>query len=257
MQAICVPTIISTVLISAAHSRRSGVTLRQMIGPHRDWHRYAPVAQVPTVGAGPGRLGRRRCHADRCALRTPSYPRVDAPGLESSQGRVPMPAAGHARARRQQVPAAVQRLSSGLAAVLGRVAGEGHQMSAFLVELDNHPGELARLCEAMASSGVNLLLCATAHGNSGVVAFIADDEAAAQAALDGAGIDYLLRPALTVRMENLPGAGAVAFRKLADAGVNVELLLPVRISDTEFFAVVCADDAAAAEAALGGQVISG
>ena len=100
-------------------------------------------------------------------------------------------------------------------------------MSAFTVELDNHPGELARLCEAMASSGVNLLLCATTHGNRRVVAFIADDEAAAQAVLDGAGIEYLLRPAVTVRMENLPGAGAAAFRKLAEAGVNVELLLPV------------------------------
>src|SRR5262245_12729600 len=110
-----------------------------------------------------------------------------------------------------------QQLSSGLTAVLGRVAGEGHQMSVFTAELDNHPGELARLCEAMASSGVNLLLCATTHGGSGVVAFIADDEAAAQAVLDGAGIAYLLRPALIVRMENVPGAGAATFRKLADA----------------------------------------
>ena len=129
-------------------------------------------------------------------------------------------------------------------------------MSAFTVELDNHPGELARLCEAMASSGVNLLLCATTHGNRGVVAFLADDEAAAQAVLDGAGIEYLLRPAVTVRMANLPGAGAAAFRKLAEAGVNVEMLLPVRISDEEFFAVICADDAATAEGTLGGQVIS-
>ena len=129
-------------------------------------------------------------------------------------------------------------------------------MSAFTVELDNHPGALARLCEAMASSGVNLLLCATTHGTSGAVAFIADDEAAAQAVLDGAGIEYLLRPALTVRMENLPGAGAAVFRKLAEAGVNVELVLPVRISDEEFFAIICADDAAAAERALGGQVIT-
>jgi hypothetical protein len=108
----------------------------------------------------------------------------------------------------------------------------------------------------MAGSGVNLLLCATTRGNSGVVAFIADDEVAAQAVLDGAGIEYLLRPAVTVRMENLPGAGAAAFRRLAEAGVNVELLLPVRISDGEFFAVICADDAAAAESALGGQVIT-
>lgn len=129
-------------------------------------------------------------------------------------------------------------------------------MSAFIVELDNHPGELARLCEAMASSGVNLLLCATTRGNSGVVAFIADDEAAAQAVLNEAGIEYVLRPAVTVTMENLPGAGAATFRKLADAGVNVELLLPFRISEDDFFAVICADDAAAAEDALGDQVIT-
>jgi hypothetical protein len=135
--------------------------------------------------------------------------------------------------------------------------GEGLQMSAFTVELDNQPGELARLCEAMAGSGVNLLLCATTHGDSGVVAFIADDEASAQAVLQSTGIEYLIRPAVTVKMENLPGAGAATFRKLADAGVNVELLLPVRISDREYYAVICADDAAAAEGALGGQVVSG
>ena len=129
-------------------------------------------------------------------------------------------------------------------------------MSAFTVELDNHPGELARLCQALASGGVNLLLCATTQGSSGNAAFIADDEAAAQAVLEGAGIEYLLRPALTVRMANLPGAGAAIFRKLAEAGVNVELLLPVRISDEEFFAVICADDPAAAERTLGGQVIT-
>ena len=129
-------------------------------------------------------------------------------------------------------------------------------MSAFVVELDNHPGELARLCEAMASSGVNLLLCATTHGGSGVVAFIADDEASAQVVLQSTGIEYQIRPAVTVKMENLPGAGAATFRKLADAGVNVDLLLPVRISDEEFYAVICADDAAAAERALSGQVVS-
>ena len=61
-------------------------------------------------------------------------------------------------------------------------------MRAFTVELGNQPGGLARLCEAMASCGVNLLLCATTHGQSGFVAFIVGDEAAAQAALEGAGI---------------------------------------------------------------------
>jgi hypothetical protein len=130
-------------------------------------------------------------------------------------------------------------------------------MSAFAVSLEDQPGELARLCEAMASSGVNLLLCATTYSGSGVVAFIADDEASAQEALEATGLEYLMRPALTVKLENLPGAGAAAFRKLADAGINVDLLLPVRISDELFFAVICVDDEAAARTALGDQIIDG
>jgi len=133
---------------------------------------------------------------------------------------------------------------------------EGHQMSAFAVSMEDQPGELARLCEAMASSGVNLLLCATTYSGSALIAFIADDEAAAEEVLESAGMEYLMRPALTVRLENLPGAGATAFRKLADAGVNVDLLLPVRISDELFFAVICVDDEPAARAALGDQVVA-
>jgi len=129
-------------------------------------------------------------------------------------------------------------------------------MSAFIVELDNQPGELARLCETMASSRVNLLLCATTHGGSGAIAFIADDEGSAQAVLDRAGIEYQMRPALTVRMQNLPGSGAATFRKLADAGVNVDLLLPVHISDELFFAVICVDNVEVASAALGDLVVN-
>ena len=129
-------------------------------------------------------------------------------------------------------------------------------MSAFAVSLEDQPGELARLCEAMADSGVNLLLCATTYSGSAVVAFIADDEAAAQDVLEAAGLEYLMRPALTIRLENLPGAGAAVFRTLADARVNVDLLLPVRISDELFFAVICVDDEDAARAALGDQVVT-
>jgi hypothetical protein len=129
-------------------------------------------------------------------------------------------------------------------------------MSAFTVEFDNQPGELARLCEALAARGVNIVVCGAAHGDAGTVAFIADDEMAARAALDGAGIEYDEHDALTVRMDNLPGAGATTFRKLADAGVNVNLLLPVRVSTDEFLAVICADDFASAASALGDQVVS-
>jgi len=129
-------------------------------------------------------------------------------------------------------------------------------MSVFTVDLKNEPGELARLCEAMAGRGVNLILCATTHGESGTVAFIAADEADAETALSDSDIGYTRRPALTVRMENQPGAGAATFRKLAEAGVNTDLLVPVRVSDDLFFAVICVDDPDKARRTLGVQVIS-
>jgi hypothetical protein len=128
-------------------------------------------------------------------------------------------------------------------------------MSAFTVELKNEPGELARLCGAMADRGVNLVLSGTSHGDRGTVAFIADDEATARTVLQDAGIEFAERPALTVRMDNVPGAGAATFRKLADANVNMDLLLPVRVSKEQFFAVICVDDVAAASEALGEQVV--
>ncbi|MGE5292447.1 MAG: hypothetical protein ACM3ML_35715 [Micromonosporaceae bacterium] len=128
-------------------------------------------------------------------------------------------------------------------------------MSVFTVDLKNEPGELARLCEAMAGRGVNLVLSATTRGESGIVVFIADDEPAAEAALEGVGIEYTTRPALTIRMENQPGTGAATFRKLARAGVNADVLLPVRVSDELFFAVICVDDADKARSTLGDQVV--
>ena len=128
-------------------------------------------------------------------------------------------------------------------------------MSVFTVDLKNQPGELARLCEAMAGRGVNLVLSATTWGEGGTVVFIADDEASAQRVLENIGIEYTMRPALTIRMDNQPGTGAATFRKLANAGVNTDLLLPVRVSDELFFAVICVDSADMAREALGDQVV--
>jgi hypothetical protein len=128
-------------------------------------------------------------------------------------------------------------------------------MSAFTVEMKNQPGALAELCEAMAARQVNLILCGTTHGSSGTVAFVAEDQAAARAVLEGMGLEFTERPALTVRMENRPGTGAATFRKLANANVNMDLLLPVHISDELFFAVICVDDGDAARSALGEQVV--
>ena len=130
-------------------------------------------------------------------------------------------------------------------------------MSAFTVDMANQPGELARLCEVLAAREVNLVVCGLAHGDRGTVAFIADDENAARDALQSAEIDYVERDSITVRLQNVAGAGAAAFRALLDAKVNLEVFLPVRILDDQFYAVICADDVDAAAAALRDLVVTG
>lgn len=129
-------------------------------------------------------------------------------------------------------------------------------MSAFTTDMDNTPGQLARLCEVLGARGVNLVVCGVGHGASGTIAFIADDEAAARSALQDASIDYRENESLTVRMQNVPGAGADLFRKLAGAGVNLDVFLPVQIFDDQFYAVICPSDVSAARAALGDQVVA-
>jgi hypothetical protein len=129
-------------------------------------------------------------------------------------------------------------------------------MSAFSVELLNRPGELAQLCEAMAAQGVNLILSGLAHDDRATVAFVVDDEEAARTVLESAGIEFIERPAITVRMDNVPGAGAATFRRLADAAVNMDLILPIRVSYDQFFAVICAQDLDLARDALGDQVVT-
>jgi hypothetical protein len=74
------------------------------------------------------------------------------------------------------------------ARAVGTPRRKEHQMSVFTVDLKNQPGELARLCEAMASRGINLILSATARGEQGTVVFIADDEASAETVLQQADI---------------------------------------------------------------------
>lgn len=129
-------------------------------------------------------------------------------------------------------------------------------MSAFTTSMDNTPGQLARLCEVLGARGVNLVVCGVGHGTSGTIAFIADDEAATRSALQDAAIEYTENEALTVRMQNVPGAGAEVFRTLAKAGINLNVFLPVQIFDDQFYAVICPSDIDAARAVLGDHLVT-
>ena len=123
-------------------------------------------------------------------------------------------------------------------------------MSAFTVEMQNTPGQLANICQVLGDRGVNLIVCGLAHGATGTIAFVGDDDAKTRSALRDADIDYAEHEVLTVRLDNVAGAGAAVFGKLSDAGVNLTVFLPIRVLDGQFYAVLCVSDPGAARTAL-------
>jgi hypothetical protein len=104
-------------------------------------------------------------------------------------------------------------------------AKEGDMATDLLVVLENRPGELARLGEALGNAGINMLgVCATTDGGRGEVHILVEDAGAARNALSGAGIEVSReREMLVAPVQEKPGELGRVARALADAGVNIEL----------------------------------
>jgi hypothetical protein len=128
-------------------------------------------------------------------------------------------------------------------------------MDVFVVQLENRPGELATLLERVAEVGVNVMLAAVVVGPRGTVSLVGDDDESTRAALSGAGYVFQTRPAIKVQAANRPGEGAALCRLLGDAGVNIELVLPLMITQDIAILVVEVDDPARAQALLGDRVV--
>jgi hypothetical protein len=118
-----------------------------------------------------------------------------------------------------------------------------------LVQLDDHPGELAALGEVLGNAGVNLDgLCAVVNGGGKAeVHLLIDDAAAAFGAFAAARVRVISeQEVLVVDVEDRPGALGEIARRLGDAGVNITLVYLA----TRTRLVLAADNLAAAQAAL-------
>ncbi|MFQ5944385.1 MAG: ACT domain-containing protein [Anaerolineales bacterium] len=93
------------------------------------------------------------------------------------------------------------------------------------VTMEDRPGMLAQLGETLGAAGVNINGgCAVTSGGEGWVHLLVDDAAAARATLEGAGISVSdEREVVVIDAEDRPGDLGATARKLADAGVNIEL----------------------------------
>ena len=100
-------------------------------------------------------------------------------------------------------------------------------MKDLTIELDNRPGALAEMGEALGRAGVSVEgggACVV-HG-SGVAHFLFEDGGAARNALEAAGIRVLdEREVLVQRLkQDEPGQLGKISRRMAEAGVNIEVI---------------------------------
>jgi hypothetical protein len=125
-------------------------------------------------------------------------------------------------------------------------------MNAFIVDLMNKPGELARLTEAIAQKGINITGFAGATaGGAGTVVLVTNDEAGTRNALSEKGFRAREMELVMASLANTPGSLAAAAKKLGDAGINVEAALPTGMSGDNVSIAFATDQPAKARELLG------
>ena len=100
-------------------------------------------------------------------------------------------------------------------------------MKDLTIALENRPGALAEMGEALGRAGVSIEGGgAWGVGASGVAHFLFEDGAAARQALEAAGIRVLAEQDVLVQRlhQALPGQLGLLTRRMAEAGVNIEVL---------------------------------
>lgn len=125
-------------------------------------------------------------------------------------------------------------------------------MIAFIVDLQDKPGELARVTEAIAEKGINITAFSGATaGGRGAVMLVTNDEDGTRRALAAAGCQTTEAELVTASLEHRPGSLAAAARKLADAGINVSGALPIGMSEGKVSIAFATDQPAKARELIG------
>jgi hypothetical protein len=125
-------------------------------------------------------------------------------------------------------------------------------MDVFIIELENRPGMLAGVAEAIAQKGINITNVAGAtSSDAGAVALLTNDVAGTRSVLDASGVTYRTCGLVSASLEDRPGSLAAAARRIADAGVNIDALFATGMDGGRVTLALAVDDVDAARSALG------
>jgi hypothetical protein len=129
---------------------------------------------------------------------------------------------------------------------------------AFIVKLENRPGTLAALGEALGERGINISgVAGTTWDGEGAIALITNDDAGARSVLEDRELSYRDVEIVSAGLEDKPGALGLAARRLADRGVNIEMIMPTGMQGTRITVAFGVDDPAGAREALGEMAATG
>ena len=131
-------------------------------------------------------------------------------------------------------------------------------MNAFIVELVNQAGQLAKVSEALAQKGINIEgFSGVSVGGGGAVVLVTNDEAGTRRALSDAGFRAREIELVTASLDHKPGSLAAAARKLADAGINIEAAMPIGMAGDKVSVAFATDQPAKARTLIGSKETTG
>jgi hypothetical protein len=122
----------------------------------------------------------------------------------------------------------------------------------FRVSLEDRPGALARLGEALGDARVNIqAIQGVSLEGKGIVQFVPNNPDKAERALDGAGIPYSRREVLVVRVLDEPGMLGDVALVMSRAGINIDSVYVT----TRGHVVLGVDDLVGATQVAGGMAV--
>lgn len=121
----------------------------------------------------------------------------------------------------------------------------------FRISLPNEPGQLARVCEALGSRGVNILSVAAIGAANPVVALVADQEDKTRDVLQELGLSFQEVELLTVEVPHRPGELGTFAKKIGDANINIDSIYLLEESGGEVKVALTVSDLTKAKQELG------
>jgi len=110
----------------------------------------------------------------------------------------------------------------------------------FEILINDRPGELAKVTDALAMNGINIMAIASERCGNPIIRIVTDDEQSTRAALNKANMKFREKELMVIELQDRPGELSKVAKRLANSGVNVESIhiLNKRTSTTSIALVV-------------------